>query len=491
MASGLPPAGPFSSVALEGMRTGAGAFPRGADATTGPGTPRSTARLGTAGARRRPIVLRPEKTPLRSARTSSPPPPPSEWSLPAPVQRPSEEPIRGKREGPTPRGEAKSGTRFSPGAEPAADERAGQPIGRGDRQREPMGAEGAGLSPRGAGAEKAGPGAAAPARGEEVGTSSCPCGGGGAWGGSGGGRQDAGGGRAAVSGGSRASGPRDKAGPGRPRRPEGLEAESGRPGLGLRAAGRPRGRMSQEEILRKFIKRVQAMKDTDHNGEDNFASDFMVRGGGAGGAGRGSGGSGPWPCRLPRPERGCRASCSCGVRRAAQGGASVRSAAGSAPLLHPGAVGKGTGSVRPPPLTHTALLPSADKGTASCVSVCWGGGGREGVLDRCARGRRAPCHGGIALPVSTGRSAARGAVPGVPPGISILLPSHPPLAPSLSSRPSSVSAGGSRRESPLSRLVPPVLLKGWRRSARAAGRGADTSQHCSNNAKTRRDPSRR
>lgn len=45
--------------------------------------------------------------------------------------------------------------------------------------------------------------------------------------------------------------------------------------------------MSQEEILRKFIKRVQAMKDTDHNGEDNFASDFMVRGGGAGrGAGR-------------------------------------------------------------------------------------------------------------------------------------------------------------------------------------------------------------
>ncbi|XP_054255389.1 tyrosine-protein phosphatase non-receptor type 12 [Indicator indicator] len=33
--------------------------------------------------------------------------------------------------------------------------------------------------------------------------------------------------------------------------------------------------MSQEEILRKFIKRVQAMKDTDHSGEDNFASDFM------------------------------------------------------------------------------------------------------------------------------------------------------------------------------------------------------------------------
>ncbi|RMC10379.1 hypothetical protein DUI87_13182 [Hirundo rustica rustica] len=35
--------------------------------------------------------------------------------------------------------------------------------------------------------------------------------------------------------------------------------------------------MSQEEILRKFIKRVQAMKDTDHNGEDNFASDFMLK----------------------------------------------------------------------------------------------------------------------------------------------------------------------------------------------------------------------
>uniref|UniRef100_A0A8D0H059 Tyrosine-protein phosphatase non-receptor type 12 n=1 Tax=Sphenodon punctatus TaxID=8508 RepID=A0A8D0H059_SPHPU len=33
--------------------------------------------------------------------------------------------------------------------------------------------------------------------------------------------------------------------------------------------------MEQEEILRKFIQRVQAMKDTDHNGEDNFASDFM------------------------------------------------------------------------------------------------------------------------------------------------------------------------------------------------------------------------
>lgn len=38
--------------------------------------------------------------------------------------------------------------------------------------------------------------------------------------------------------------------------------------------------MSQEEILRRFIRRVQSMKDTDHNGEDNFASDFMVRGGG-------------------------------------------------------------------------------------------------------------------------------------------------------------------------------------------------------------------
>ncbi|XP_030413038.1 tyrosine-protein phosphatase non-receptor type 12 isoform X3 [Gopherus evgoodei] len=33
--------------------------------------------------------------------------------------------------------------------------------------------------------------------------------------------------------------------------------------------------MEQEEILRKFIQRVQAMKDTDHNGDDNFASDFM------------------------------------------------------------------------------------------------------------------------------------------------------------------------------------------------------------------------
>ncbi|KYO38674.1 tyrosine-protein phosphatase non-receptor type 12 [Alligator mississippiensis] len=33
--------------------------------------------------------------------------------------------------------------------------------------------------------------------------------------------------------------------------------------------------MSQEEILRRFVQRVRAMKDTDHNGEDNFASDFM------------------------------------------------------------------------------------------------------------------------------------------------------------------------------------------------------------------------
>ncbi|XP_036102062.1 tyrosine-protein phosphatase non-receptor type 12 isoform X3 [Molossus molossus] len=33
--------------------------------------------------------------------------------------------------------------------------------------------------------------------------------------------------------------------------------------------------MEQVEILRKFIKRVQAMKSPDHNGEDNFARDFM------------------------------------------------------------------------------------------------------------------------------------------------------------------------------------------------------------------------
>lgn len=30
------------------------------------------------------------------------------------------------------------------------------------------------------------------------------------------------------------------------------------------------------EILRRFIQRVQAMKSPDHNGEDNFARDFMV-----------------------------------------------------------------------------------------------------------------------------------------------------------------------------------------------------------------------
>ncbi|XP_042324687.1 tyrosine-protein phosphatase non-receptor type 12 isoform X2 [Sceloporus undulatus] len=33
--------------------------------------------------------------------------------------------------------------------------------------------------------------------------------------------------------------------------------------------------MEQEEILRSFIQRVKAMKDAGHNGEDNFASDFM------------------------------------------------------------------------------------------------------------------------------------------------------------------------------------------------------------------------
>ncbi|XP_015270553.1 PREDICTED: tyrosine-protein phosphatase non-receptor type 12 isoform X2 [Gekko japonicus] len=33
--------------------------------------------------------------------------------------------------------------------------------------------------------------------------------------------------------------------------------------------------MEQEGILRKFIQRVQAMKSTDQNGEDNFATDFM------------------------------------------------------------------------------------------------------------------------------------------------------------------------------------------------------------------------
>ncbi|XP_077194173.1 tyrosine-protein phosphatase non-receptor type 12 isoform X1 [Paroedura picta] len=33
--------------------------------------------------------------------------------------------------------------------------------------------------------------------------------------------------------------------------------------------------MEQEEILRKFIQRVQAMKSTEPNGEDNFATDFM------------------------------------------------------------------------------------------------------------------------------------------------------------------------------------------------------------------------
>lgn len=34
--------------------------------------------------------------------------------------------------------------------------------------------------------------------------------------------------------------------------------------------------MEQVEILRKFVQKVQAMKSPDHNGEDNFARDFMV-----------------------------------------------------------------------------------------------------------------------------------------------------------------------------------------------------------------------
>lgn len=38
--------------------------------------------------------------------------------------------------------------------------------------------------------------------------------------------------------------------------------------------------MDQVEILRTFIQRVQAMDTRDHNGEDNFACDFMVRAGG-------------------------------------------------------------------------------------------------------------------------------------------------------------------------------------------------------------------
>lgn len=178
----------------------------------------------------------------------------------------------------------------------------------------------------GAGVGNAGGAGAAPARGEEVGTSSCPCVGGGVQGGSGGGR---GGWRGRPSGRERGgersraepsrAAPRQQAagqarGGGEERRGEArrgrqpgdglvrrrvLEAESGRAaGAGAPAPqGGRRGRMSQEEILRKFIKRVQAMKDTDHNGEDNFASDFMVRGGGGRGGGGGRAG-------LPLPPQG-------------------------------------------------------------------------------------------------------------------------------------------------------------------------------------------
>ncbi|ELW72076.1 Tyrosine-protein phosphatase non-receptor type 12 [Tupaia chinensis] len=41
--------------------------------------------------------------------------------------------------------------------------------------------------------------------------------------------------------------------------------------------------MEQVEMMRKFIQRVQAMKSPDHNGEDNFARDFMGTQGAAAG----------------------------------------------------------------------------------------------------------------------------------------------------------------------------------------------------------------
>lgn len=55
-----------------------------------------------------------------------------------------------------------------------------------------------------------------------------------------------------------------------------LRRAGGRRRGGQRPQPGGRGRMEQVEILRKFIQRVQAMKSPDHNGEDNFARDFMV-----------------------------------------------------------------------------------------------------------------------------------------------------------------------------------------------------------------------
>lgn len=108
--------------------------------------------------------------------------------------------------------------------------------------------------------------------------------------------------------------------------------------------------------------------------------------------------------------------------------------------------------------------------------------------------------GGSPSRPSIGRGAARGAVPGVPAGISILLPT-PPLPSPTGSVPFFPAELGVCRGKPSGVAPSPArsaravkgLLKGWRRSppARAANRGADTSQHCSNNAKTHRDPSRR
>lgn len=188
----------------------------------------------------------------------------------------------------------------------AGDWHAHAPIVRGRRQRSQWawGRGGAG-SLGGPGVGSAGGAGAAPARREEVGTLSCPCVGSDVQAGSGGGR---GGWSGRPSGRERGGEPRRASRPrGRPGvlaearrrrqtsdglvRRKGLQAESRRAAGAVAPApqGGQRGRMSQEEILRKFIMRVQAMKDTDHNGEDNFASDFMVRGGGAaggGGAGR-------------------------------------------------------------------------------------------------------------------------------------------------------------------------------------------------------------
>lgn len=112
--------------------------------------------------------------------------------------------------------------------------------------------------------------------------------------------------------------------------------------------------MEQVEILRKFIQRVQAMKSPDHNGEDNFARDFMVS---------------PYPsCRLlsPAPEPPAAAAAVPG--RAAPPALCVRRRGegrrGAHPPPGPGGLG-GRREVSPPPPLGLLSPPPAFAATSA------------------------------------------------------------------------------------------------------------------------------